>query len=67
MPQTGRDAITIGTELNAGAANYVSRKLAPGVGAVVSVTEFLTDGQRTFARLRKIERRCARPFPRGPQ
>lgn len=46
MPQAGRDAITIGAELVQALQTIVSRKLAPGAGAVVSVTEFLTDGQR---------------------
>ncbi len=46
MPQTGRDAITIGTDMVQSLQSIVSRKLAPGAGAVVSVTEFLTDGQR---------------------
>ena len=46
MPQKGRDAITIGAELVSALQTIVSRKLAPGAGAVVSVTEFLTDGQR---------------------
>ena len=46
MPQAGRDAITIGTELVGALQTIVSRKLAPAAGAVVSVTEFITDGQR---------------------
>jgi len=46
MPQTGRDAITIGADMVQSLQTIVSRKLAPGAGAVVSVTEFLTDGQR---------------------
>lgn len=46
MPQVGRDAITIGSEMVRTLQTIVSRKLAPGAGAVVSVTEFLTDGQR---------------------
>ena len=46
MPQMGRDAITIGAEIVQALQTIVSRKLAPGVGVVVSVTEFLTDGQR---------------------
>lgn len=46
MPQKGRDAITIGAELVNALQTIVSRKLAPGAGAVVSVTEFLSDGQR---------------------
>ena len=46
MPQAGRDAITIGAEIVQALQTIVSRKLAPGAGAVVSVTEFITDGQR---------------------
>ena len=46
MPQAGRDAITIGSEIVQALQTIVARKLAPGAGAVVSVTEFLTDGQR---------------------
>jgi len=46
MPQTGRDAITIGAEIVQALQTIVSRKLSPGAGAVVSITEFLTDGQR---------------------
>ena len=46
MPQVGRDAITIGAEIVQALQTIVSRKLAPGSGVVVSVTEFLTDGQR---------------------
>ena len=40
MPQAGRDAITIGAEIVQSLQTIVSRKLAPGAGAVVSVTEF---------------------------
>jgi amidohydrolase len=46
MPQLGIDAITVGAEMVLALQTVVSRKLAPGAGAVVSVTEFLTDGQR---------------------
>jgi amidohydrolase len=46
MPQVGRDTITIGAEIVQALQTIVSRKLAPGAGVVVSVTEFLTDGQR---------------------
>ncbi len=46
MPQAGRDAITIGSEIVQTLQTIVSRKLAPGAGAVVSVTEFIADGQR---------------------
>lgn len=46
MPQAGVDAITVGAELVLALQTIVARKLAPGSGAVVSVTELLTDGQR---------------------
>ena len=46
MPQMGRDAITIGAEIVQALQTIVSRKLAPGAGVVVSVTEFITNGQR---------------------
>jgi amidohydrolase len=46
MPQVGVDAITVAAELVQALQTIVSRKLAPGAGAVVSVTEFLTNGQR---------------------
>lgn len=46
MPQVGRDAITVGAEIVQALQTIVSRKIAPGAGVVVSVTEFLTDGQR---------------------
>lgn len=46
MPHVGVDAITVGSEIVQALQTIVSRKLAPGAGAVVSVTEFLTDGQR---------------------
>ena len=46
MPQVGVDAITVASEMVLALQTIVSRKLAPGAGAVVSVTEFLTDGQR---------------------
>lgn len=46
MPQTGVDATTVGAEIVLSLQTIVARKLAPAAGAVVSVTEFLTDGQR---------------------
>lgn len=46
MPHVGVDAITVGAEMVTALQTIVSRKLAPSAGAVVSVTEFLTDGQR---------------------
>lgn len=46
MPQVGVDAILVGSELVHALQTIVARKLAPSTGAVVSVTEFITDGQR---------------------
>ncbi|ABD57067.1 Peptidase M20D amidohydrolase [Jannaschia sp. CCS1] len=46
MPHVGRDAITVGAEIVLALQTIVARKLSPGAGVVVSVTEFLTDGQR---------------------
>lgn len=46
MPHVGVDAITVGAEMVLALQTIVSRKLAPSSGAVVSVTEFITDGQR---------------------
>lgn len=46
MPQVGVDAITVGSELVLALQTIVARKLSPGAGVVVSVTEFVTDGQR---------------------
>lgn len=46
MPQTGVDAITVGVELVLAGQSVAVRKRAPASGAVLSVTEFLTDGQR---------------------
>jgi hippurate hydrolase len=46
MPHTGRDALTIAATLIGELQTIVARRLAPGAGAVLSVTECLTDGQR---------------------
>ncbi len=46
MPHVGVDAITVGSEMVMALQTIVSRKLAPAAAAVVSVTEFVTDGQR---------------------
>lgn len=46
MPHVGVDAILVGSELVQALQTIVARKLAPATGAVVSVTEFITDGQR---------------------
>ena len=46
MPQLGRDAITIGAEVVQSLQTIISRRIAPGSGAVVSATEFISNGQR---------------------
>lgn len=46
MPQMSVDVITVGAELVQALQTIISRKLPPSAGAVVSVTEFVTDGQR---------------------
>ena len=46
MPHTGRETLTPGAELVVALQTIVSRRLPPSSGAVVSVTEFVTDGQR---------------------
>jgi hippurate hydrolase len=46
MPHVGVDTITVGAEVVLALQTIVARKLAPSSGAVVSVTEFITDGQR---------------------
>ncbi|MDV4145486.1 amidohydrolase [Shimia sp. FJ5] len=46
MPHVGVDALTVGSEMVLALQTVVARKMAPGSGAVLSVTEFLTDGQR---------------------
>ena len=46
MPQAGRDVITIGADVVQALQAIVARRLAPGSGAVVSITEFVADGQR---------------------
>ncbi|WP_420413160.1 amidohydrolase [Roseibium sp.] len=46
MPQAGRETLTPGAELVLALQTIVSRKLPPSSGAVVSVTEFISDGQR---------------------
>lgn len=46
MPHVGREVLTPGAELVLALQTIVSRKLPPSSGAVVSVTEFITDGQR---------------------
>ena len=46
MPQLGRDTITIGAEVVQALQAIISRKISAGSGAVVSVTEFISNGQR---------------------
>jgi hippurate hydrolase len=46
MPQLGRDAITIGAEVIQSLQTIISRRIASGSGAVVSATEFISNGQR---------------------
>jgi hippurate hydrolase len=46
MPHVGRETLTPGAELVLALQTIVARKLPPSAGAVVSVTEFITDGQR---------------------
>ena len=46
MPQLGRDTITIGAEIVQALQTIIARKISSGSGAVVSVTEFISDGQR---------------------
>jgi Metal-dependent amidase/aminoacylase/carboxypeptidase len=46
MPHVGVEALTIGAEIVLALQTVVARKLAPDAGAVLSVTEFITDGQR---------------------
>tara|TARA_B100001248_G_scaffold188953_1_gene144421 strand:+ start:240 stop:1391 length:1152 start_codon:yes stop_codon:yes gene_type:complete len=46
MPQLGRDTITIGAEIVQAIQAIISRKISSGSGAVVSVTEFISNGQR---------------------
>ena len=46
MPQLGGDAITIGAEVVQALQTIISRRIASGSGAVVSVTEFIYKGQR---------------------
>ncbi|KLN60776.1 amidohydrolase [Kiloniella spongiae] len=46
MPQKGVDAILVGSEIVQAFQSIVARKMDPGCGAVVSITEFTTDGRR---------------------
>lgn len=46
LPHMGVDAIVVGAEIVSALQTIVSRKLNPGLNGVVSVTEFITNGQR---------------------
>ena len=46
MPQFGQDTITIGAEVIQALQTIISKRIASGSGAVVSVTEFISNGQR---------------------
>lgn len=46
MPHVGVDAITVGAEIVLALQTIIARKMPPSSSAVVSVTEFLTNGQR---------------------
>jgi hippurate hydrolase len=46
MPHVGVDPIPVGAEMVLALQTIIARKMAPSSGAVISVTEFLTDGQR---------------------
>lgn len=46
MPHFGVDAITVGAEIVLALQTIIARKMPPTSNAVVSVTEFITDGQR---------------------
>ncbi len=46
MPHTGSDTILVGAEMVQALQSIVARRLAPAAGAVVSVTDFTTNGAR---------------------
>ena len=46
MPHLGVDVILVGSELVISLQSIIARKMPPGSGAVISVTEFNTDGLR---------------------
>jgi len=60
MPHVGVDAITVGAEMVLALQTIIARKMPPSSGAVVSVTEFLTDGQRNVLPGRAILKGDAR-------
>ena len=46
MPHVGRDTISVGSEIIQSLQNIISKRLPPGSGSVLSVTEFISDGAR---------------------
>ena len=48
MPHLGVDSILVGSDIVIAIQKILSRKLKPGTGAVISVTEFITDGSRNI-------------------
>ena len=48
MPQMGKDAILIGSEIVQSIQSIVSRKIHSNSGIVISVTEFITNGNRNI-------------------
>ena len=46
LPHMGVDAIVVGSQIVNALQTIVSRKLNPSLNGVVSITEFVTDGQR---------------------
>ena len=48
MPHLGVDSILVGSDLVMSIQTIVSRKLKPGTGSVISVTEFNSDGSRNI-------------------
>jgi len=68
MPQVGVDAITVGADMVMALQTVVSRKLPPDAGVVLSVTEFITDGQRNVlpgSAILKGDVRAREPEHRG--
>ena len=64
MPHKGVDAIVVGAEIVTALQTIVSRKLNPGQNGVVSVTEFITDGQRNVLPGRAVLKGDARALNR---
>ena len=68
MPHMGVDAITVGAEMVSALQTIISRKMPPLSGAVVSVTEFLSDGMRNVLAGKAVIKgdvRCRQPEDRG--